>query len=75
MSNQVEQDWNNVSWLGSRRVLIRQSLKLSVLQRLQALEDMTFTSQTLASLKKHSSRVNESTEPYASTESKTKPSE
>lgn len=51
MIRSSEQNWDNTTWLGSRRVMIRQSLKLSVRQRLQALEDLCATSQALANLK------------------------
>lgn len=47
-----EQSWNNATWEGSRRAMIRQSLKLTVRERLQALEDISETSQKLARLKK-----------------------
>lgn len=47
----IEQNWNNASWLGSRRAMIRRSLKLTIRQRLQALEDLYITSQKLASIK------------------------
>lgn len=52
MADTPEQDWNNATWEGSRRAMIRQALKLTVRQRLQALEDMCLTSQTLAASKK-----------------------
>ena len=48
MENKIEQDWGNASWEGSRRAMIRKSLKLTVRERLQALEDMVETSQKLA---------------------------
>ena len=51
MENKIEQDWGNASWEGSRRAMIRKSLKLTVRERLQALEDMVETSQKLAKLK------------------------
>ena len=51
MENKIEQDWGNASWEGSRRAMIRKSLKLTVRERLQALEDMVEASQKLAKLK------------------------
>jgi len=51
MENKIEQDWGNASWEGSRRAMIKKSLKLTVRERLQALEDMVETSQKLAELK------------------------
>ncbi len=51
MENKIEQDWGNASWEGSRRAMIRKSLKLTVRERLQALEDLVETSQKLAKLK------------------------
>ncbi|MDH5355844.1 MAG: hypothetical protein OEY09_15480 [Gammaproteobacteria bacterium] len=51
-THKPEQSWDNATWEGSRRAMIRQSLKLSVRERLQALEEMTETSQKLACLKK-----------------------
>jgi hypothetical protein len=59
-----EQNWNNATWLGSRRAMIRQSLKLSVRQRLQALEDLCATSQALANLKQTGRSVNEQAGDY-----------
>ncbi len=52
MSNKIKQDWKNAAWLGSRRAMLRQSLKLTARERLQALEEMNKTSQKLASCKK-----------------------
>ena len=51
MDNKIEQNWGNASWVGSRRAMIRKSLKLTVRERLQALEDIAETSQKLANLK------------------------
>ena len=51
MENKIEQEWGNANWEGSRRAMIRKSLKLTVRERLQALEDMVETSQKLAMLK------------------------
>jgi hypothetical protein len=47
----IQPDWDNATWEGSRRAMIRKSLRLSARERLQALEDMYQTSQRLASLK------------------------
>lgn len=52
MSSKNKQSWDNASWTGSRRAMIRQSLKLTVRQRLLALEGLNKTGQKLASLKK-----------------------
>jgi len=51
MSSKIEQDWKNASWAGSRRAMIRQSLKLTVRERLQALEELCKTANKLASIK------------------------
>ena len=51
MDNKIEQNWDNASWEGSRRAMIRKSLKLTVRERLQALEDLAETSHKLANLK------------------------
>ena len=51
MNKQPEQDWDNATWLGSRRIMIRQTLKLNIRERLQALENLCVTSQALAKLK------------------------
>lgn len=51
MNDDIEQNWDNATWLGSRRAMIRQSLKLTVRERLQALEELNETSKALASLK------------------------
>ncbi len=53
MSKEIKQDRKNTTWIGSRRAMIRQSLKLTVRERLQALEEMSKTSKKLASTKKH----------------------
>ena len=52
MENNNKQNWENASWEGSRRAMIRQSLKLTVRERLQALENLIETSQKLAKIKK-----------------------
>ena len=57
MGKKVKQDWDNATWVGSRRAMIRQSLKLTVRERLLALEEINKTSQKLASLKKHPNQV------------------
>ena len=51
MNKQPEQDWDNATWLGSRRIMIRQTLKLNIRERLQALENLCVTSQALSKLK------------------------
>jgi hypothetical protein len=61
-----EQNWDNATWLGSRRAMIRQSLKLSVRQRLQALEDLCATSQALANLKQTGRSIKEPAGGYTS---------
>lgn len=55
----AEQTWDNATWEGSRRAMIRRSLKLTVRERLQALEELAETSQKLASLsnRKKSKRI------------------
>jgi len=52
MASETKTSWNNATWSGSRRAMIQQSLKLTVRERLQALEELCKTSQQLASLKK-----------------------
>ena len=52
MSKEFKQDWRNATWIGSRRAMIRQSLKLTVRERLLFLEEMSKTSKKLASIKK-----------------------
>ena len=52
MSKEIKQDWENATWIGSRRAMIRQSLKLTVRKRLLVLEEMSKTSDKLASIKK-----------------------
>ena len=51
MSNKSQQSWNNATWIASRRAIIRQSLKLTIRERLQALEDLCETAQTLSRMK------------------------
>jgi len=52
--NKIEQSWGNATWRGSRRAMIKQSLKLTVRERLLALEELYKTSQALASIKNRS---------------------
>ena len=51
MNSKIIQSWDNATWEGRRRAMIRKSLKLTVRERLQALEDLAETSHKLASLK------------------------
>ena len=51
MNSKIIQSWDNASWEGRRRAMIRKSLKLTIRERLQALEDLAETSQKLANLK------------------------
>ena len=51
MNNKIEQSWDNATWEGRRRAMIRKSLELTVRERLQALEDLAETSYKLANLK------------------------
>lgn len=46
-----KQSWDNATWVGSRRAMIRQALKLSVRERLEALEELIKTSNKLTALK------------------------
>ena len=64
MADIPEQNWDNATWLGSRRAMIRQSLQLSVRQRLQALEDLCATSQALANLKQTGRDIHEQAGDY-----------
>lgn len=41
-------DWSAATWEGSRRAQIRRNLRLTVRERLEALEDLTETSDRLA---------------------------
>lgn len=41
-------DWSTATWEGSRRAQIRRNLQLTVRERLEALEDLTETSDRLA---------------------------
>jgi len=52
MTKEIKQNWDYASWEGSRRALIRKSLKLTVRQRLQALKETCLTSQKLSSISK-----------------------
>ncbi len=56
MNDNIEKNWDNATWIGSRRAMIRQSLKLTIRERLQALEELTETSKKLASLKVRSNK-------------------
>lgn len=48
----IKQDWGNASYEGSRRAMIRQSLKLSVRERLEALESLCVISERLSNFRK-----------------------
>ena len=65
MNKQPEQDWDNATWLGSRRIMIRQTLKLNIRERLQALENLCATSQALAKLKATGLGIHEQASDYA----------
>jgi len=41
-------DWSAATWEGSRRAQIRRNLRLTVRERLEALEDLAETSERLA---------------------------
>jgi len=56
MTSETEQNWENATWIGSRRAMIRQSLQLTVRERLQALEDLCNTAEKLASIKTSNNR-------------------
>ncbi len=51
MIKKIEQRWENATWEGSRRAMIKQSLKLTVRERLIALEELNRLSQKLLSIK------------------------
>ena len=51
MTSKTEQNWDNATWDGRRRTMIKQTLKLTVRERLQVLEDLYKTSQKLAYIK------------------------
>lgn len=40
MADERNDDWSTATWEGSRRALLRQSLKLTVRQRLEALDEL-----------------------------------
>lgn len=44
-------DWSAATWEGSRRALLRQSLKLTVRQRLEALDQLTETNDRMQTLR------------------------
>jgi len=58
MTNETKQNWNNATWTGSRRAMIRQSLKLTVRERLQALEELCKTARRLASIETTNNQQN-----------------
>ncbi len=51
MASKTEQNWDNATWAERRRTMIKQTLKLTVRERLQVLEELYKTSQKLASIK------------------------
>jgi len=51
MTSKNKRNWENATWTGSRRAMIQQSLKLTVRERLQVLEELNKTSQKLTSIK------------------------
>lgn len=48
MTDSDDKDWSTATWEGSRRAQLRRSLKLTPMQRLEALEDLTEVSQWLS---------------------------
>ena len=51
MTSKIEQNWDNATWAGRRRTMIKQALKLTVRERLQVLEELYKTSLKLAYIK------------------------
>jgi hypothetical protein len=45
-------DWGNATWEGSRRAMLRSSLRLTVRERLQRMIELNRTSAALAKCKK-----------------------
>lgn len=48
----IQENWEYATWEGSKKAAIKRSLKLTVRERLMALEELCKTSEKLASLKK-----------------------
>jgi hypothetical protein len=48
MAGETDEDWENATWVGSRRAQLRAALALSVRERLQALEALAELAQRLA---------------------------
>ncbi|VAW54362.1 hypothetical protein MNBD_GAMMA06-305 [hydrothermal vent metagenome] len=57
MTKKTEQNWDNATWEGSRRAMIKQSLKLTVRERLIALEELNKLSRKLLSIKTVNNKV------------------
>ncbi len=53
------QDWSAATWEGSRRAQIRRNLRLTVRERLEALEELTETSEQLARTAREAARWDE----------------
>lgn len=50
MVNKAAQEWEAATWEGSRRVQLRRSLRMTVRERLEALDELNETSRELAKL-------------------------
>lgn len=48
MTNEDDKNWENATWEGSRRAMLRVSLKLSARERFEALEELAQSSDWLA---------------------------
>lgn len=49
--SRADADWSTASWEGARRLHLRRSLRLTVRERLEALEDLAETSRFFARLR------------------------
>jgi hypothetical protein len=55
-SRSTDQSWSNATWQGSRGVQLRAALKMSVRQRLQALEELCELAQRLKDMPRTTAR-------------------
>ena len=57
MSREADADWEAATWDGSRRAQLRVALRLTVRERLQALETLAELAQRLAEMPRMNAKV------------------
>lgn len=62
MESPTEEGWESVTWEGNRRAQLRQALRLTLRERLQAVEDMCELSERFAEMRRRRTSANETEE-------------